>query len=135
MKNPGWPLIMPLLIVLLWLSAAPAHGFTLMGYRTALFEKHHYSSWTGLAAMDYYLLPPPATEPGKTYPLVVTLHGASRHSMAAYILSLEGMRKIYPAYILVPVLDDDVMAFFRIGLDISHPAGHESDEFMPGILG
>lgn len=90
------------LILLSLLVVSRAHAFELMGERTSLFEKRHYESWSGDAAMDYYLLKPLNYDSQKSYPLVLTLHGASGHSWGAYVLSLPGMQNAYPAFVLMP---------------------------------
>jgi predicted peptidase len=79
-----------------------ARAYELMGERTSLFEKRHYQSMTGFASMDYYLFKPANYDPKKKYPLVLTLHGASGHSVGAYVLSLPNMQQAYPSFILVP---------------------------------
>jgi predicted peptidase len=91
-----------LFILFLVLNAGSVAAFELMGERTPLFEKRHYKSWTGDAAMDYYLLKPVNYDARRKYSLVLTLHGASGHSWAAYILSFPQMQQAYPAFVLVP---------------------------------
>ncbi len=85
--------------------AQAQQSFVLIGERTALFEKRIYSSPTGLTKMDYYVLKPINYDPGKSYPLVLNLHGASGHSWGAYVLSLPAMRQAYPAFVVVPKVD------------------------------
>ncbi|MCB1563752.1 MAG: prolyl oligopeptidase family serine peptidase [Alphaproteobacteria bacterium] len=80
----------------------PANAYSLMGEHTPLFEKGRYKSMTGLAGFDYYLLKPQNYDPSKTYPLVLTLHGASGHSYGADVLAGSLMRQAYPAFVLVP---------------------------------
>lgn len=87
---------------LLLMLVNDARAWTLMADKTDLFEHRHYKSYTGFAAMDYYLLKPDNYDPAKKYPLVLTLHGASGHSYAAYVLASDDMRKRYPAFVLVP---------------------------------
>jgi len=63
-----------------------------------------------LGGMPYRLLKPAVVEPGKTYPLVLCLHGVkgrgtdntSRGIQAFAALSTPEMRKQYPAYVLTP---------------------------------
>lgn len=52
--------------------------------------------------MEYYLLKPINYDPKKSYPLVLTLHGASGHSYAAAVLAISTMQQSYEAFVLVP---------------------------------
>ena len=91
-------------MIFICISVTSASAFELMGNKTDLFDKENYHSYTGLASMEYYLLTPRNYDPKKTYPLVVTLHGASGHSYGAYALADPDRRKKYPAFVLVPVI-------------------------------
>lgn len=52
----------------------------------------------------FWFEPQPAPVEGKTYPLVLVLHGTKGYAEPAYHLIKESVRTPYPAYILVPAL-------------------------------
>lgn len=84
------------------LTTSSAFAWNLMGERTGLFEKRSYQSTSGKAAFDYYLLKPLNYDPHRySYPLVLTLPGASGDSFGAYVLADQNMRA-YQAFVLVP---------------------------------
>jgi len=92
-----------------------------MGPATAAFEKKTYTSENGRVSFDYYLLPPAVSEPGRAYPLVLFLHGRSGHAYGAAVLAQQEMRDQYPAFILVPVLGENVSGWDGLAYALADP--------------
>src|SRR5690606_34140654 len=71
--------------------------------------KHQFASAAG-GTLPYLLLPPVQREPGKTYPLVLFLHGAGErgddnHAQLLHVLpelAQPALRERYPAFVLAP---------------------------------
>ncbi len=71
--------------------------------QTAKFDRKYtlVSSFPFLGS--YLLFEPSDRRPGKTYPLVVTLHGGYKRSLGAYVLSTEQYQERFQSYILMPI--------------------------------
>ncbi|MEZ5815315.1 MAG: alpha/beta hydrolase-fold protein [Alphaproteobacteria bacterium] len=66
--------------------------------------EHHYSfGLTFPFVGSYYLMKPENYDPAKQYPLVVALHGVSKHAYPAEALAQPDFRKKYPFFIMVPI--------------------------------
>ena len=74
-------------------------------------------------AFSYYLLQPEGYDPARSYPLVVLLHGSSRHMYGGLYYVNSGVNKIHPAFLFVPVAP--------AGMDWGNP---ESDQTSVGPL-
>ncbi|MEZ5902064.1 MAG: prolyl oligopeptidase family serine peptidase [Alphaproteobacteria bacterium] len=67
------------------------------------FDVHYALSLKPPFIYKYYLYEPYKFDQNKEYPLVVMLHGASRHMKGAYHASSYEVQKRYPMFVLVPV--------------------------------
>lgn len=66
--------------------------------------EHHYSlSSTFPFVGSYYLMKPKDYNPKYRYPLVIALHGVSKHAYAAEELAKDSFRNIYPFFVMVPI--------------------------------
>ena len=54
-------------------------------------------------AYKYYLFTPPSYDPQKKYPLVLLLHGASRHMKNTGYLTGEELQNVQPVFVVVPI--------------------------------
>ncbi|MEQ8789541.1 MAG: prolyl oligopeptidase family serine peptidase [Pirellulaceae bacterium] len=70
--------------------------------RSPRYEKHVFTSKDG-AKLNYWLMSPKVEE-GKTYPLVLALHGRGGNTEAAAVLASDEMREMYPCYVLAPAV-------------------------------
>lgn len=67
------------------------------------FERHNYVSSNYPYAMSYYLMLPEDYAPSKRYPLIMLLHGSSRHMVGAKALMSSERRKKYPVIAYLPI--------------------------------
>ena len=82
----------------------------LTGVVAQSFEKLEFSETTSGDKLRYALLKPAKIEPGKTYPLVIALHGVGgrdaanweRNCAANAVLAAPEMRKKHPAFVVAP---------------------------------
>ena len=52
---------------------------------------------------SYLLFSPAPLEPGKRYPLILSLHGASQRSYEAYLLASNKRQQAQPSFVLLPM--------------------------------
>jgi len=71
--------------------------------QSRLYARHTFTAEDG-RSIDYWLMTPAKIEPGKKYPLVLTLHGRGGNTVAAAVLASEPMRAEYPCYVLAPAV-------------------------------
>ncbi len=65
------------------------------------YDKHAFKAKDG-TAIDCWLMKPANIEEGKTYPLVLALHGRGGNTTAATVLGSATMRRKYPCFVLAP---------------------------------
>lgn len=70
----------------------------------APYERHYQIGWRFPFITAYFLMTPENYQPEKySYPLVVMLHGASRHMYGGKVLARPEMREAFPAFVLIPI--------------------------------
>jgi predicted peptidase len=67
------------------------------------YERKEFVSRDG-TKLSYWLMTPEQTEDGKTYPLVLALHGRGGNTQAATVLGTDEMRKKYPCLVVAPAV-------------------------------
>ena len=67
------------------------------------YERHYSLSSTFPFVGSYFLMKPKGYDPKYKYPLVVVLHGVSKHAYAAEALAQDKFRNIYPFFVMVPI--------------------------------
>ena len=71
--------------------------------RPELYERNYSVSSTFPFIGSYFLMKPEGYNPKYKYPLVIALHGVSKHAYAAEELSKPKFRNIYPFFVMVPI--------------------------------
>lgn len=71
--------------------------------RSQHYEENEFISKDG-TTLSYWLMTPEQTEAGKTYPLVLALHGRGGNTEAATVLGTDDMRKKYPCFVVAPAV-------------------------------
>lgn len=70
----------------------------------APYERHVHIGWRFPFVTSYFLMAPENYQPDKyTYPVVLMLHGTSRHMYGGKVLAHPLMRKSFPAFVLIPI--------------------------------
>lgn len=92
------------------------------------YTKHTFTAEDG-RKVDYWLMTPAKIEPGKKYPLVLTLHGRGGNTTAAGILASEAMRAEYPCFVLAPAVGREQV--WALPADFARLRG---DAMMPVVL-
>lgn len=70
----------------------------------APYERHTHFTWRFPFVSSYFLMLPGDYNPQKhTYPLVLMLHGASRHMYGGKVLARPEMRARFPFIVLIPI--------------------------------
>lgn len=98
--------ILLLFIVLMPLSLTAAYialPTQPMGPSTTAYEKHFKLTASFPFLIKYYLLKPPHMSPGRSYPLLLVLHGANRTTYPGHVVSIPDFQKRYPAFVVVPI--------------------------------
>lgn len=72
--------------------------------RSELFTRHTFTAKDG-RSVDYWLMTPAKLEPGRKYPLVLTLHGRGGNTQAASVLAEDDMRAEYPCFVMAPAVN------------------------------
>lgn len=67
------------------------------------FERHYHFSARFPFVTSYFLMLPKDYDPEKRYPLVMLLHGVSRHMAAGKALKMRDRRKAYPFIVFIPI--------------------------------
>jgi len=78
------------------------------------------SSWP--YAFKYYLYVPEHYDPTRTYPLVLLLHGSSRHMYGGAYYLTRGISQTHPAFVLVPIAPADMVWTEPVGQAPTAPA-------------
>ncbi len=95
------------LLIIIWFSTGEvSHLYRKLDTIKAAPElyEHEYSlSATFPFVGSYFLMKPKNYDPKYKYPLVVVLHGVSRHAYAAEELANPKFRNIYPFFVMVPI--------------------------------
>lgn len=68
-----------------------------------LYEHNYSISTTFPFVGSYYLMKPKNYDPKYKYPLVIVLHGISKHAYAAAALAHPKFRNAYPFFVMVPI--------------------------------
>ena len=68
-----------------------------------LYERHYSLSSTFPFVGSYFLMKPKNYNPKYKYPLVIVLHGISKHAYAAEALARPEFRNKYPFFVMVPI--------------------------------
>jgi len=68
-----------------------------------LYERHYTFNSTFPFVGSYFLMKPEGYNPKYKYPLVVDLHGISKHAYAAEQLADPKFRKRYPFFVMIPI--------------------------------
>ena len=68
-----------------------------------LYARHYSLSATFPFVGSYFLMTPKNYDPKYKYPLVIALHGISKHAYAAAALARPKFRNIYPFFVMVPI--------------------------------
>ncbi|MGH1470851.1 MAG: prolyl oligopeptidase family serine peptidase [Cellvibrionaceae bacterium] len=68
-----------------------------------LFERHYILSSSFPFVGSYFLMAPENYDPKYKYPLVISLHGVSKHAYSAAALASPGFRRRYPFFVMVPM--------------------------------
>ncbi len=71
--------------------------------RTSLYEVKYSFAETRPYYFKYYLYTPKDYDPAKKYPLLLLLHGASRHMHGGYYALDPAIQIRFPAFIVVPI--------------------------------
>ncbi len=70
----------------------------------APYERHYAFSFRFPFVVSYFLMVPENYEPEKhTYPLVLMLHGISRHMYGGKVLARPLMRSNFPFFVVIPI--------------------------------
>lgn len=96
------PLVLALLVCHVAVSSAQDKAIK-APTRGAHFQQHEFKAKDG-STLAYWLMKPAQIEAGKTYPLVLTLHGRGGNTEAATVLAGDEMRKKYPCFVLAPAV-------------------------------
>lgn len=68
-----------------------------------LYERHYTFNSTFPFVGSYFLMKPEGYNPKYKYPLVIALHGVSKHAYAAEQLATPKFRKRYTFFVMVPI--------------------------------
>ncbi len=94
-------------LIIIWFSAGEvSHLYRKLDTIKAAPElyEHHYSlSGTFPFIGSYFLMKPKNYNPKYKYPLVIVLHGISKHAYAAEALARPDFRNKYPFFVMVPI--------------------------------
>lgn len=71
--------------------------------RSRAYERRTFTSKEG-DPLPYWLLAPATVEEGKTYPLVLALHGRGGNTEAATVLGTADMRRDHPCFVMAPAV-------------------------------
>ena len=71
--------------------------------RGAHYQQHEFTAQDD-SKLDYWLMKPAQIDEGKSYPLVLTLHGRGGNTEAATVLASDEMRQKYPCFVLAPAV-------------------------------
>ncbi len=94
------------LIIIWFLSGEVSHLYRdldTIKERPELYERHYSVSSTFPFIGSYFLMKPENYNPKYKYPLVIALHGVSKHAYAASALANPKFRKMYPFFVMVPI--------------------------------
>lgn len=71
--------------------------------RNPHYQKREFTPKEG-DKLHYWLMTPATQEPGKKYPLVLTLHGRGGNTEAAGVLASDDLRKKHPCFVMAPAV-------------------------------
>jgi len=71
--------------------------------QTQAFERHYYLTDMFPFVTSYLLFTPKDYDPSRKYPLLLALHGASKHSEGANAATREDVQKVCDCFVLMPM--------------------------------
>jgi predicted peptidase len=86
------------------LAAAPSHaqrGKAKTPTNNRNYVKDSFTAKDGIS-IDYWVMTPEKIEQGRTYPLVLALHGRGDSTVAATELGSHALRKAFPCFVIAP---------------------------------
>ncbi|HEU0142196.1 MAG TPA: hypothetical protein VFQ79_20915 [Bryobacteraceae bacterium] len=106
-RNFDFLLILLVLLPLFYLYGLfyPVSPFEPREESFAPYERHYHFSFRFPFVTSYFLMVPENYQPEKhTYPLVLMLHGASRHMYGGKVLARPIMRENLPFFAVIPIM-------------------------------
>lgn len=95
------------IIIIIWFSAGEVsylyRELDTIKAAPELYERHYSFSSTFPFVGSYFLMKPKNYDSKYKYPLVIALHGISKHAYAAASLARPKFRNIYPFFVMVPI--------------------------------